>query len=91
MIYYFYSIQKGLIGLVNYRLVQNSLKTDKNKLIEELKKKGKSKGYIYTCRQKEGLFFNNAYISKQRNRIVQVAHKSLKWGPLVSADRDISH
>ena len=61
MIYYFYSIQKGLIGLVNYRLVQNSLKTDKNELIEELKKQGKSKGYIYTCRQKEGQFFNNAY------------------------------
>ncbi|MBR5806646.1 MAG: hypothetical protein IKY30_07755 [Oscillospiraceae bacterium] len=61
MIYYFYSIQKGLIGLVNYRLVQNSLETDKNKLIEELKKQGKSKGYIYICRQKEGQFFNNAY------------------------------
>lgn len=61
MIYYFYSVQKGLIGLVNYRLVQNSLETDKNKLIEELKKQGKSKGYIYICRQKEGQFFNNAY------------------------------
>ena len=61
MIYYFYSVQKGLIGLVNYRLVQNSLKTDKKQLIEELKKQGKSKGYIYTCRQKEGRFFNNAY------------------------------
>ena len=61
MIYYFYSVQKGLIGLVNYRLVQNGLKTDKKQLIEELKKQGKTKGYIYTCRQKEGQFFNNAY------------------------------
>ena len=64
MIYYFYSVQKGLIGLVNYRLVQNSLKTDKKQLIEELKKQGKTKGYIYTCRQKEGRIFNNAYKSQ---------------------------
>ena len=61
MIYYFYSVQKGLIGLVNYRLVQNSLKTDKIQLIEELKKKGKTKGFIYSCQQKDGQFFNNAY------------------------------
>lgn len=61
MIYYFYSIQKGLIGLVNYRLVQNRLKTDKKQLIEQLKKQGETQGYIYACRQKEGIFFNNAY------------------------------
>ena len=61
MIYYFYSVQKGLIGLVNYRLVQNSLKTDKIQLIEELKKHGKTKGFIYSCQQKDGQFFNNAY------------------------------
>ena len=61
MIYYFYSVQKGLIGLVNYRLVQNILKTDKIQLIEELKNKGKTKGFIYSCQQKEGQFFNNAY------------------------------
>ncbi len=61
MNYYFYSLQKGLIGLINYRLVKNSLKTDKNQLIENLKKQGKTKGFVYTCRQKEGLFFNNAY------------------------------
>ena len=61
MIYYFYSIQKGLIGLINYRLVENSLKKDKNQLIGELKIQSKKQGYIYTCRQKEGQFFNNAY------------------------------
>lgn len=61
MNYYFYSLQKGLIGLINYRLVKNSLKTDKNQLIENLKKQGKTKGFVYTCRRKEGLFFNNAY------------------------------
>ena len=61
MIYYFYSIQKGLIGLVNYRLVQNRLKTDKKQLIEQLKKQGETQGYIYACRQIEGIFFNNAY------------------------------
>ena len=64
MIYYFYSIQKGLIGLINYKLVQNSLKTDKIKLIEELKKQGKTQGYVYSCRQKDGQFFNNAYKSQ---------------------------
>ena len=61
MIYYFYSVQKGLIGLVNYRLVQKSFKTDKIQLIEELKKQGKTKGFIYSCQQKDGQFFNNAY------------------------------
>ena len=61
MNYYFYSLQKGLIGLVNYRLIVKSLKKDKNQLIEELKQQGKKQGYIYTCRQKEGRFFNNAY------------------------------
>lgn len=61
MNYYFYSLQKGLVGLINYRLVQNSLKTDKVELIEELKKQGKTKGVIYSCRQQEGRFFNNAY------------------------------
>ena len=33
---YFYSKQKGLIGLINYRFVQNSLVWDKNELIAEL-------------------------------------------------------
>ncbi len=61
MNYYFYSVQKGLIGLLNYRLVQNSLKKDKNQLIEELKKQGKTKGFVYSCQQKDGQFFNNAY------------------------------
>ena len=61
MIYYFYSIQKGLIGLLNYRLVKKGLKKDKIQLIEELKNQGKSQGYIYICQQKEGKFFNSAY------------------------------
>ena len=70
MIYYFYSVQKGFIGLVNYRLIKNSLKTDKNQLIEELKKQGKTKGYIYTCRQKEGQFHNNAYKTPNPAQII---------------------
>ena len=37
--------------------IKDSLKAE----VEELKKQGKTKGYIYTCRQKEGQFFNNAY------------------------------
>ena len=61
MNYYFYSKEKGLIGLINYRLVQNSLFRDKNELIEEIKIKGEKKGFIYSCRQKNGQFFNNAY------------------------------
>ena len=61
MDYYFYSKQKGLIGLINYRLIQNSLYLDKNELIKELKSNGETNGFIYTCRQKEGQFFNNAY------------------------------
>ena len=70
MIYYFYSVQKALIGLVNYRLIQNSLKTDKKQLIEELKKQGKTKGFIYTCRQTEGQFHNNAYKTPNPVQIV---------------------
>ena len=58
---YFYSIQKGLVGLINYRLIKNSLTTDKKQLLENLKNEGVTKGYIYTCRQIEGQFFNNAY------------------------------
>ena len=61
MNYYFYSKQKGLIGLISYRLIQNSLFQDKNELIKELKTKCETKGLIYTCRQKDGQFFNNAY------------------------------
>ena len=58
---YFYSKQKGLIGLINYRFIQNSLFWDKNELMAELKTKGETSGFIYTCRQKEWQFFNNAY------------------------------
>ena len=58
---YFYSKQKGLIGLINYRFIQNSLFWNKNELMAELKTKGENSGFIYTCRQKEGQFFNNAY------------------------------
>ena len=61
MNYYFYSKQKGLIGLISYRLIQNSLFQDKNELIEELKTNGETNGFIYTCRQKNGQYFNNAY------------------------------
>ena len=70
MIYYFYSVQKGLIGLVNYRLIQNSLKKDKNQLIQELKKQGKIKGFIYSCRQTDGRFHNNAYKTPNPAQII---------------------
>ena len=61
MNYYFYSKQKGLIGLINYRLVEKSLYNDKSALLKNIKEKGEVSGYIYTCRAKEGKFFNNAY------------------------------
>lgn len=62
MIYYFYSEKAGLKGLINYRLVKDSLYTEKEKAVEYgLKKQGKSVGYIYKCTQLGGRYFNNAY------------------------------
>jgi len=62
MIYYFYSEKADLKGLINHRIVKDSLYTEKEKAVEyALKRYEKPVGYIYRCTQLEGRYFNNAY------------------------------
>ncbi len=66
MIYYFYSENGGLKGLLNYKRMKISLFETRGQAVEYAcgKQGEKPVGYIYSCTQLGGRYFNNAYKSE---------------------------